>query len=723
MLRRLPLASSVYWIYLGLKRIFTGVKHTCEIDLTNNCNLACLHCYFYEEEKSRKNEELPLKIWAKRFSELYAEGIRKILFVGGEPALRLDILELADSIFPVLHVITNGTIKIPNSFKHILFLSIDGMEETNDRIRGAGTFRKLLENYKNDPRVIINMTLSIENYKELEDVVKLSIKNRFAGVVCNIYCCTTDCNDQYKKFLPGDIHLKIIKEIRRIKKRFPAQLLFTGSIINWYKQPDHTASCYWRENVDHYNVHFKRRTCFMDEPDCSRCGCYAGAFSSIANKPLELAVYLTKYLINRTTRLFRKGVALLFFSYFILSGISGYCQGNAPSLKELRASAIAGNLESQVKLGNSYFLGTHGVKDPALAYKWYKSAVDAGSQSACFNLALCFENGVGVKKDKFKAFHLYKQAAEVGVPQAEFNVAMCYKNGIYDTTRRVELLKPDLIIAENKLEALTEKKFYPAFRALAEIYLQQKDEKKLDKAFTMLRKAAFRKDAQAMNLLADCFKNGWGCKTDMKEMVSWLERATDAGSMVACAKLAYCYEHGEGVDSDPEKALRLYAKAAARGLPAAQIKMGNAYAYGNFVQQDVVMAKKWYERAARADNARGFFMLGFFALQGIGEKRDENRAAILFLQAAKLGEPHAQFNIANFFANGKGVPVDPKAAFFWYKRSAEQNTPKAQRELAFCYFKGTGTKKDFQKGMKWLKKAVKNGDLEAKKFLDDILPQ
>ena len=303
---RVPLISSVYWICLGFKRLLTGIKHTCEIDLTEKCNLNCSHCYFFADGKDKTKEDFSLEIWAERFAELYRKGIRKILFVGGEPALRLDVLELADSIFPVLHVITNGIIKIPVSFNHILFLSIDGNEETNDRIRGIGTFGELIKNYKNDPRVIVNMTLSDDNYKELESVVKLSLNNRFSGVTCNIYCCDTDYDDSYEKFIPIGTQEKIVEEIDRVKKIYPAQLLFTKNMVDWYKYPDHTKKCYWRGNVDHYDVDFNRRTCFVNSPDCARCGCYAGAFSSVADKPFGIIIYSIKCLINRITRLFRK---------------------------------------------------------------------------------------------------------------------------------------------------------------------------------------------------------------------------------------------------------------------------------------------------------------------------------------------------------------------------------------------------------------------------------
>lgn len=715
---RLPFISSVYWFLLGLKRVIKGTKHTCEIDLTDKCNLSCSHCYFFANKTATfGKQDIELEVWAERLKKLYSQGIRKVLFVGGEPALRLDVLELADSIFPVLHVITNGTLKIPKSFCHTFFVSMDGTEKTNDKIRGRGTFKKIIENYNNDRRVIINMTLLSENYTELEDVVKIAVTNRLGGVACNLYCNESAEGSDYDKFIHAGDHKKIIAEIKRVKKIYPAQLLFTKSIIDWYEHPDHRNSCYWREKVDHYDVDFNRRTCFMPNPDCSRCGCYAGAFSVLADNPIELTTYWLMHLFNLTSRLFRKTVLVLMF---FLICLQSFGEEKEITLEDLLASAKSGSVRSQIALGNSYFFGKHGQKDYKLAFQWYKKAVDNGSKTACFNLALCYENGLGVDVDQLKAFNLYKQAAENGIPQAEFNVAICYKTGIYNENHTKEMLSPNLIIAENKLKGLADKDFYPAFRALAEIYLNKEGGEKHEEAFELLKKSAFHKDAQAMNLLADCFNYGWGCKKDNDEKVTWLQRAAEAGSMEACAKLAYCYERGDGVPLDPKRAIRLYSTAATAGLPMAQVKMGEAYAFGNHVRQDVSLAKQWYERAAASGNSRAIFYLGLFAMQGIGEGRDDKKAALLFLKAAKLNDPHAQFNIASFFVNGRGLPEDKAAAFFWYKRSAEQNTPKAQRELAFCYFEGIGTEKNFKEGMKWLKKAVENGDEEAKKFLKDI---
>jgi MoaA/NifB/PqqE/SkfB family radical SAM enzyme len=114
------------------------------------------------------------------------------LLVGGEPALRPDVLMLADKTFPLIYVITNGTIKIPEKFSHRLFVSIDGLPKTNDSIRGNGVFARVMKNYSEDKRVIINMTLTTDNYNELEDITRIAEKNGFDGVVCNICTGKTD---------------------------------------------------------------------------------------------------------------------------------------------------------------------------------------------------------------------------------------------------------------------------------------------------------------------------------------------------------------------------------------------------------------------------------------------------------------------------------------------------------------------------------------------------
>ncbi|MBN2518521.1 MAG: radical SAM protein [Candidatus Altiarchaeota archaeon] len=267
----------IYLLYLELKRRIFGTKFMAEVDVTDNCNLRCKYCYHWQKKDFQK-EEPPIGMWEKRFKELHKSGIRSILLVGGEPALRMDVLMLADKMFPFVHIITNGTIKVPKEFNHRLFVSVDGLEKTNDSIRGKGVFSRIMNNYQGDNRVIINMTLSNDNYKELEGVVKIAEKQGFRGVVCNIYGHAI--GDKGPITLRKEERKLIIDELKRVKSLHPNGFLLSKAMISWYEKGDHRGRCYWGDDALHFDVSWKRRRCFASNADCSECGCLAGAFQS-----------------------------------------------------------------------------------------------------------------------------------------------------------------------------------------------------------------------------------------------------------------------------------------------------------------------------------------------------------------------------------------------------------------------------------------------------------
>lgn len=195
--------------------------------------------------------------------------------MGGEPALRPDLLMLADKIFPLVYIITNGTIKVPDEFNHRLYVSLDGSEKTNDSIRGKGVFKKVLKNYDGDKRVVINMTITKQNYKELEEVVKIAKEHGFAGVVCNIYSHAV--GETSSLVISKFERKKIIDEFQRVKKLYPDKFLPSNAMMKWYAEADHLGGCYWGDQVLHFYSSWKRRRCFGSNVDCSDCGCFAGA--------------------------------------------------------------------------------------------------------------------------------------------------------------------------------------------------------------------------------------------------------------------------------------------------------------------------------------------------------------------------------------------------------------------------------------------------------------
>jgi MoaA/NifB/PqqE/SkfB family radical SAM enzyme len=285
------IGALLYLASLELKRSIAGTKYFAEVDVTDNCNLRCKHCYHFHGKHNFEKKELALDEWRKRFENLHEAGVRLILLVGGEPALRQDVLMLADEIFPFVYVITNGTIRIRDDFNHQLFVSLDGAQERNDSVRGKGVFQKILKNYSGDGRVVINMTLQMGNYKNLEKVVKIAKDNGFRGVVCNICASGTDVD------IPISVKRQereiIMKKVECVKALYPKDFLLSKSMIKWYKYPDHTDSCFWGDECLHFDVSWNMRRCFGSNADCSNCGCLAGSFQNplktILRHPLEMS--------------------------------------------------------------------------------------------------------------------------------------------------------------------------------------------------------------------------------------------------------------------------------------------------------------------------------------------------------------------------------------------------------------------------------------------------
>lgn len=127
------------------------------LQINNACNLSCTHCLVSSGPggiPGLASEEIVATIDAAA-----ALGIERVYITGGEPFLRKDIFDLARHITETrgceLIVLTNATLFAGRVLEQLASLSrekvkfqvsIDGARpETNDPIRGAGTFVRALE--------------------------------------------------------------------------------------------------------------------------------------------------------------------------------------------------------------------------------------------------------------------------------------------------------------------------------------------------------------------------------------------------------------------------------------------------------------------------------------------------------------------------------------------------------------------------------------------------
>ena len=144
------------------------------------CNLHCDLCYATPEIHYDPKKVLPVEVMDRVMREAKELGAYRTTFVGGEPLIRwTDIRELARIHSDVLlSVFTNGllvTDKVAAELAALgnveLVFSIDGLEETNDRSRGEGTFRKILAamaRFRDAGGLVVYApTVTSENYREI----------------------------------------------------------------------------------------------------------------------------------------------------------------------------------------------------------------------------------------------------------------------------------------------------------------------------------------------------------------------------------------------------------------------------------------------------------------------------------------------------------------------------------------------------------------------------
>jgi MoaA/NifB/PqqE/SkfB family radical SAM enzyme/SAM-dependent methyltransferase len=186
-LERLPGEPAL--AYTGREQVLR-LQHLREIwfHLTNRCNQACSHCLFGSSPQDRAELE------AQRVKDIAAQaaalGCRVFAFTGGEPLVYPDFPEIVDYLwqFDQSHVLvlTNGTL-LKNFADHLarwpqerfhLQVSLDGMEENHDRMRGKGAFAAVKENLawlKTQARTCtLSMCVTAANYKDLPEMVDLA---------------------------------------------------------------------------------------------------------------------------------------------------------------------------------------------------------------------------------------------------------------------------------------------------------------------------------------------------------------------------------------------------------------------------------------------------------------------------------------------------------------------------------------------------------------------
>jgi len=168
-------ATDLLSFYIQRKIFRRNVPLLASFKLTYNCNLSCSACPFHLRA-AEPHSRITWDAAVAALDDLKKRGTRLVTFEGGEPFLwrdgergLRDLVEYAKKRgFLCVSVTTNGTfpLDVPAD---VIWVSIDGMQETHDRLR-SGSFERIWANLDSagSSRVLVHCTLNRMNWRELE---------------------------------------------------------------------------------------------------------------------------------------------------------------------------------------------------------------------------------------------------------------------------------------------------------------------------------------------------------------------------------------------------------------------------------------------------------------------------------------------------------------------------------------------------------------------------
>lgn len=269
------------------------------IHFTENCNSRCLTCDCW---RSRTENEISTQRAIDLFGELNSLGIKNIRLAGGEPLMRQDLFEILEQLDDDpqrrITLATNGLMlrkyadKINDSPITNLTVSLDGIGETNDQIRGiTGGFDRVWNSLsKINKKIKIASILTNKLAPDIKKMVELC-ESRGYGFDLNL--------------LDDSIYLFASEEVQASVKKLwpnPNEATFClDYLVQVGKMPK-----FIRKNAANYlkTKKFCFKHCiqgfvclYIDAQGNVRTGCYAfNPVGNILKKNLKQIIHSEEYL-------------------------------------------------------------------------------------------------------------------------------------------------------------------------------------------------------------------------------------------------------------------------------------------------------------------------------------------------------------------------------------------------------------------------------------------
>jgi len=240
--------------------------------VTYRCSLRCQQCPFYSMEAPDPTYEQA----CRTLDELHERGNRMVVFEGGEPMLwrdgnwRIhDLVAYARQRFYAVGMTTNGTLPldVPTD---VLWVSLDGLRDTHNQLRGADIFDRVIANARasSHPRLFAHITINAVNAAEVPELLGF-LNGIFRGITIQFYY---PYNHQDALFLDFNRRAALLDEVIQLKHS-GIRVLNSDAALTALKR--NTWTC--RDSlIDNANPDGSlQQGCYLkgrSDIDCARCG-------------------------------------------------------------------------------------------------------------------------------------------------------------------------------------------------------------------------------------------------------------------------------------------------------------------------------------------------------------------------------------------------------------------------------------------------------------------
>ncbi len=254
--------------------------------ISDRCNLQCKHCSVYQQENQHNMTYDEVR---RHLEYSYKMGSRFVDFEGGEVTIwrdgdhRInDLIDLAKSIgFYSATITTNAQLPFAGCHADSIWVSLDGIGQYHEAVRGKGTFGRLEKNIAScgHKHLSVNMVVNTLNYESVDETIEYAKQNTAIEMI----------SINFHTPFPGTEYLMVDKALRNeiidkviAYKRKGYPIMNSVSGLKKMKDMRFEKRC-WVTNFIYPDG--SRGNCIGEGTDiCNDCGfCMAGEMASVFN--------------------------------------------------------------------------------------------------------------------------------------------------------------------------------------------------------------------------------------------------------------------------------------------------------------------------------------------------------------------------------------------------------------------------------------------------------